>query len=119
MGKEASLFSICAQEKGKFWELHDKIFENQEAFYTPAAKKNLVAGKALIMDWAKSVGIDTAKLETCMGGSAAAATLQKDLDEAKKIGVNGTPSFFVNGKKVQAGSFEEMKAIIDQELASN
>lgn len=115
--RPSALATICAHEQGKFWELHDKIFENQEAFSSPALRKNPEAGKKQLLDWAKQVGIDTAKLEQCMGGSAAAQTLQQDLDEAKKVGVNGTPSFFVNGKKVQAGSFEEFKAIVDEELA--
>jgi len=117
--RPSALATICAHEQGKFWAYHDKIFENYEAFYTPEAKKNLDEGKKLLMGWAKDVGVDTAKLEECMGKSETAQILQKDLDDAEKAGVNGTPSFFVNGRKVQAGSFEEFKVAIDEELAKN
>ena len=112
--RPAALATICAQEQGKFWELHDKIFENQKEF--SSLKGDVTGGQNILKEWAKSVGVDVAKFEKCMSDSKTAATLQKDMDEAGKVGVNGTPAFFVNGKKVQAGSFEEFKSVIDEEM---
>jgi protein-disulfide isomerase len=116
--KPAALATICANEQGKFWELHDKIFENQQAFPQEAGK-DIAKGAAFLKKWAGEAGIDVAKMEECIGKPETNKILEQDMADAEKVGVSGTPSFFVNGKKVQAGSFEEFRGIIDQELAKN
>ncbi len=107
--KPAALATICANKDGKFWELHDKMFDNQTSITT-----------ANILKWSQELGLDTKKIETCMGAPETAKLLERDLSDASKLGVNSTPTFFVNGKRV-AGAlpFEQFKTMIDAELAKN
>ena len=107
--KPSALAAICAQQQGKFWELHDKMFDNQ---------KDL--GASQVKDWAKGLGLDMVKWEACIKDDATAKVLASDQSEAEKVGVNSTPTFFVNGKRV-AGAlpFEEFRTMIDNELKNN
>jgi protein-disulfide isomerase len=104
--KPAALATICAHKQGKFWELHDKIFENYQSL-SPEAIRSM----------AKAVGLDTNQLDNCLKDPSAEKALARDLSTAQDIGVNSTPTFFVNGKRV-AGAlpFAEFKTLIDAEL---
>lgn len=74
----------CSGEQGKYWEMHDKIFDNQRAM-TP---KDLT-------EHAKTLALDTAKFQQCFDGGKYAAKVRKDLNDAQKAGVTGTPTFFL------------------------
>ena len=104
--KPSALAGICAQDQGKFWELHDKMFDNQKTLNEDARQA-----------WVKELGLDNAKFEACVKDPKTAQTLEKDLEAARVVGVNSTPTFFVNGKRV-AGAlpFEQFRSIIDAEL---
>lgn len=107
--KPAAIASMCAQDQGKFWQLHDKFFENQQELGTESYKK-----------WAKEVGVDSAKFETCLADAdgSKAKLLATDQKAAEAVGINSTPTFFVNGKRL-AGAlpFDQFKSLIDQELS--
>ena len=79
----------CAGEQGKYWEMHDKIFENQASLSNANYKK-----------WAIDIGLNTAKFNTCLDSGAMASEVQKDFTDGQASGVQGTPAFFVNGKLV-------------------
>ncbi len=97
----------CAFEQGKFWEFHDKLFENQKALGVPDLKKT-----------ALSLGLDPKRFNDCIDSPKYAYDWQADMAEGQKLGVNGTPTFFANGRMVVgAKSLEEMSKIIDEELA--
>lgn len=96
----------CAFEQGKFWEFHDKMFENQKALGVSDLRKTAV-----------SLGLDANRFNECIDSPKYAAEWQADLAEGQKLGVSGTPTFFANGRMVVgARSFEEMSKIIDEEL---
>ncbi len=107
--KPAAIASICAHEQGKFWEFHDKLFANAKSLNPENYKA-----------WAKEVGLDVAKFDACVADGKASGRVDSDMAAAEEIGVNSTPTFFVNGKKV-AGAlpFEQFKQMIDEELAKN
>jgi protein-disulfide isomerase len=107
--RPAALAGICANEQGKFWQFHDKAFENQSELGEDTFKK-----------WAKELGMDEAKFEACEKNPDTEKALERDLASAEKVGVNSTPTFFVNGKRV-AGAlpFEEFRSMIDAELKKN
>ena len=87
--------------------MHDKIFSTQQSL----SVENLVA-------WAVEIGADEEELTTCMQDSAMAAEVQQDLETGSKLGVTGTPSFFINGNLVVgAQPFSVLKGMIDAELA--
>ena len=106
-GETATKIALCADEQGKFWELHDLIFRNQKDIENTPKLKEL----------AKSVGVDSAKLEACLSGGKYDSRLDEDTSEGRTAGVSGTPAFFINGIKVEgAESFEVFRKIIDSEL---
>ncbi|HEX5747020.1 MAG TPA: thioredoxin domain-containing protein [Archangium sp.] len=103
---KASEAALCAQDQGKFWEMHDKLFANQKALEVPALK-----------GYAKELGLDTGKFDKCLDSGEKAAIVQADMADGKKVGVNGTPAFFINGVLLSgAQPFDEFKSVIDSEL---
>lgn len=106
-GETATKIALCANEQGKFWELHDLIFRNQKD----------IENTAKVKEFAKSIGVDSAKLEACLSSKKYDSRLDKDTNEGRAAGVSGTPAFFINGVKVEgAESFEVFRQIIDSEL---
>ncbi|MBI1944471.1 MAG: thioredoxin domain-containing protein [Deltaproteobacteria bacterium] len=97
----------CAGRQGKFWEMHDKLYAAQNSL---DAESMLAHGKEL--------GLDVAKLESCISKGETAAEVEADLKEATDLGIEGTPSFFVNGRPHLGNPSEEaLAAAIDAELA--
>jgi protein-disulfide isomerase len=105
--QKAAEASLCANDQGKFWEFHDALFANQKALGVDQLKAT-----------AETLGLDAAKFAACVEGGTHAATVAKDLREGMAAGVSGTPAMFVNGRFVNGlVPFEELKRIIDEELA--
>ncbi len=97
----------CAHEQGKFWQLHDKIFQDQNAITVNDLKKD-----------AADLGLDTAKFNACLDSGKYAAEIQKDIDDGKKAGVTGTPAFVINGRFIGgAQPYSAFKQAIDAALA--
>jgi len=100
----ASLAARCANEQGKFWEMHNTLFENQQKLEDKDLK-----------DYAKSVGLDVAKFNDCFDNKKYMADLEKSRTEAEKLGIAATPSFLINGVLLQgAQPFEKFKEKIDR-----
>lgn len=98
----------CANEQGKFWEMHDWMFSNQN--------KLEVAG---LKEGAKGLGLDAAKFDACLDSGKFAGAVKKNTEAGEQAGVSGTPAFFINGRFLSgAQPFEKFKEIIDQELAA-
>jgi protein-disulfide isomerase len=108
----AALASECAHEQGKFWEYHNKLFENQQSLSSDNYKK-----------WAADLGLDTAKFNSCYDSKKYESEVQKDTQDGGAAGVQGTPTFFIgNDQKgyiqlVGAQPYATLKAAIDSELA--
>ena len=97
----------CADDQGKFWEMHDKIFENQPSLSVSSLKQ-----------WAGQIGLDTGEFNSCLDSGKHAGEVQDDFKEGASYGVSGTPSFFINGiQLVGAQPFSAFQQIIDSELA--
>ena len=96
----------CARDQGKFWEMHDKLFSNQQALSPPDLKKS-----------AADLGLDATKFVECLDSGAKAAEWQKDLRDGQRYGVSGTPTVFINGRLIRgASTVESISAIVDEEL---
>lgn len=107
-GEEAMKILYCANEQGKFWELHKAIADNQSVVADVAKVKGLATG----------VGADIAKINSCLDAKKYDAKIQSDTTTGSNSGVNGTPAFFVNGTLVSgAQPFSVFKAAIDSILA--
>ena len=104
---KAAEAGACAEEQGKFWELHDALFESQ-ALEVDELKEQ--AGR---------VGVDRAKFDACLDSGRMAARVKKDQSVGEQAGVSGTPAFFINGIVLSGAQPEEaFRRIIDQELAA-
>jgi len=98
--------SECAREQGKFWEMHDLLFE-----------KGVSGGVAAFKSYAQQLGLDTAAFNECLDTGAMAAEVQKDMADGAAAGITGTPGFLVNGKLVSgAQPFSVFQQIIEAEL---
>ena len=98
--------SLAAHAQGKFWEMHDKLFENQKALTRPDLEK-----------YATEIGLDMVKFKEALDKNTYKEAVAKDLADAGKAGVRGTPHFLVNGKAISgAQPFEAFKTVIDAEI---
>ena len=105
--QSAAEASECADEQGKFWEYHDKLFENQARGYSLDNFKQ----------WAKDLGLNTGKFNDCLDTGKYAGKVKADEADGQKRGVQGTPATFVNGQLVSgAVPYESFKSVIDQIL---
>ncbi len=96
----------CALAQGKFWEYHDVLFANQNRLEVDALKEH--AGK---------IGLDASQFASCLDEGRFASAVKQDMSEGTTDGVTATPTFFINGRVVSGAlPFEDLKAIIDEEL---
>lgn len=103
---KAAEAASCAHAQGKFWEMHDVLFENQARLTDVDLKR-----------YAADLGLNAAQFNTCLDSGAYAAEWQADLEDGKRYGVTGTPTSFVNGRAMNAAQpFESFIDIIDDEL---
>ena len=104
--KPAAMAAMAANEQGKFWEMHDKLFANQQ---------NL--DRASLDKYAQEIGLDMNKFKAAMDSNKFEAQINADSAEGMKVGANGTPTFFINGRQVVgAQPIDAFKAVIDDEL---
>jgi len=104
---KASEAAHCAGEQGKYWELHDLMFANQRALNVPELKQ-----------YATTLGLDMAKFTPCLDSGKHAGLVASGLAQGEKMGVNSTPTLYINGRAlIGAQPFEAFKQIIDEELA--
>jgi len=104
--QKAAEAAECADEQGKFWLYHDKIFENQNSLETTSLKR-----------YAADLKLEATKFNQCLDSGKMASEVQKDLADGQKYGVSGTPSFFINGTILEgAQPFSDFEKIIEQEL---
>ncbi len=103
--EKAAEASRCAGEQGKFWEYHDVLF------YSKLTELDALKEHARVLK------LDGDRFDTCLDSGAEAAAVKKDLDEAKSLGLTGTPSFFVNGHFFSGVvDYAALKDIVNQQL---
>jgi protein-disulfide isomerase len=98
---------MAAHQQGKFWEYHDKIF---------ADYRNLNDKK--FMEFAEALGLDMERFKKSMKDPRVLNVINNDMREAQKAGVRGTPTIYVNGKRLKDRSLRGFSAMIDRELKS-
>jgi len=104
--QKAAEAAECAGEQGKYYEMHDKLYSNQQALDIASLKI-----------YAQQIGLNTAKFNDCLDSGKMAAEIKKDQTDGQSYGVQGTPAFFINGKLVSgAQPFSVFKQAIDAEI---
>jgi protein-disulfide isomerase len=102
----AHMAAMAANEQGKFWEFHDKVFKNQPKIQRP-----------FLLQYAQELGLDMKKFQHSLEVEQAKPLIDADTAEAKALGVTGTPAFFVNGRFLSgAKPFDEFAQVINAEL---
>lgn len=105
---QAAEAAECADEQGKFWEMHDIMF----------AKQHRISGTDGLEGLASEIGLDTELFETCLASGRYTDEVKKDRADGESYGVMGTPTCFVNGRMIVGGSMTSFKVVIDSILAS-
>jgi len=104
--KPAAAAAMAAHEQGKFWEMHDKLFANQRALDRTSLEK-----------YAEELKLDMGKFKAALDSGKYNAQIEADSAEGMRVGANGTPTFFINGRTVVgAVPFDNFKRVIDEEL---
>jgi protein-disulfide isomerase len=97
----------CANEQGKFWAFHDRLFGDQTKLMDADLKKT-----------AADLGMDAAKFSSCVDSRKYKDDVDADIAAGNEAGVNATPTFFINGRVLMgAQPYEAFKSVIDNELA--
>ena len=106
--QKASEAGECANEQGKFWEMHDKLFDNQASGFSVDKFKQ----------WAGEIGLKTNQFNDCLDSGKYASKVGADEQEGQAKGVNGTPATFVNGELISGAlPYESFKQAIDTILS--
>ncbi|TMB45465.1 MAG: hypothetical protein E6J55_05990 [Deltaproteobacteria bacterium] len=112
--EDAAVASECGFQQGndQFWTMYNGLFSKQGEI-----NKDNLAGKAA--EIAEAGGLDVAKFKECLEGKKSLDAVKADESEATALGVNSTPTFFVNGRRLSgAQTYEGFKQLIDQELGA-
>ncbi|MBN1944928.1 MAG: thioredoxin domain-containing protein [Bradymonadales bacterium] len=102
----AAQAAYAAGEQGKFWEYHDILFQNQRNMTRPDLER-----------YAEQLGLDMAQFREALDSDRFNARIESNKQEGQRLGVSGTPTFFINGERlVGAVPFAQFQAIIDRTL---
>jgi protein-disulfide isomerase len=105
--QKAGEAAACAGEQGRFWEMHDRLWENPQKLQVADLKEH-----------AQALQLDVPGFSACLDGGRHADLVERDLRAGQEYGVSGTPAFFVNGRLISgAQPFEAFQQVIDDELA--
>jgi protein-disulfide isomerase len=112
-GRFAAHAAQCAGEQGKFWDMHDQLFFHHQWAMTGKDPTQLFRG------FARAIGVDLNRYDACMSSGKYASRIEFSRQEGDQRGVEGTPTFFINGKKFTGSSAtsDAFKAIADSIIA--
>jgi protein-disulfide isomerase len=97
----------CAADQGKYWEYHDRLFANQQTLQVEDLKAH-----------AASLGLDSAKFDACLDSAKYGNRVRNGVAQGSRLGVNSTPTIYINGRLVAgAQPYEVFAAVIDEELS--
>lgn len=104
----AAEVSEAAGEQGKFWEMYDYLFANQAQF-----------SQELLLESGTKLGLDTKKFEESVKAGKFKEVVEKDLSAGQILGVNSTPTFYLNGRKLNLFTPKDLETEIAKEIAQN
>ncbi|MDP6792511.1 MAG: thioredoxin domain-containing protein [Anaerolineales bacterium] len=111
--KLAAEAAECANSQGAFWPYHDIIYANQTGRNDQYSERRLLA-------FAAEINLDGDSFRSCLRGGNSRRVVQQDTDLASKMGVQSTPTVFINGDKVEGSqSFEVYRELIERKLAQS
>ena len=105
LAQSAALASLAAHRQGKFWQYHDLLFENQKSL-----------SEAKYIELARKIGLDLERFNKDYKAPVNQQTLERDMADAQLAGVRGTPTIFVNGRRLKERNIKDLQQMISQEL---
>lgn len=114
----ASVAAECANEQGKFKEMHDKLFDNQKKWN----KQDTINALSIFNQYATEIELEQTKFESCLANGKYIDEIKNDLSEGQSYGVSGTPGFFIGNEKIGfielkgAQPFDSFKKVIETQL---
>ncbi len=109
--ESAALAAEAAGKQGKFWEMHDLIFEKQNEW------SESQTAEELFIKYAETLALNVEQFKKDFDLEEIADKIENDLISGERVGVNATPTFFLNGRKISPRSYEEFKQLIDSEIS--
>ncbi len=115
----AALAGECADDQGKFWEMHNMIFENQKTWQDLEILQSI----NLFKQYANEIGLNTDEFDLCVDSGKYLDEINNDLTDGRNYGVTGTPGFFVGNEKIGftkligAQPFSSFQSMIDSQLS--
>jgi protein-disulfide isomerase len=103
--RKAAEAAEAAREQGKYWDFTAILFRNQSALKPEQLKQ-----------YAQVIGLDRAKFDAALDSGKFADKVERDLLDGQRFGINGTPTFFVNGRRAREITYEGLKAAIEAAL---
>ena len=103
--KKAAIAAAAAQKQGKFWEYHDRLFENYDRLNDQKFR-----------EIARELNLDLETFEKDMNDPATILRVDKDYQLGRSVGVGGTPTIFINGSISKARTLEEFRTIVEDNL---
>lgn len=104
-GYKAALVSEIAAAEGKFWQMYEYLFENQDQFSEEFIKQS-----------GKAIGMDEKKFQQALDNKEYEAKIAKDISDGSKLGINSTPTFFLNGEKLLLQTPTDLEKAIEEVL---
>ena len=103
--RKAAEAAEAAREQGKYWEYVSVLFRNQSAL-----------GIDKLRQYASELGLDRARFDASLDSGKFAEQVQRDVIDGRKLGINGTPTLYINGKRISDNSFESVKSAVESAL---
>jgi predicted DsbA family dithiol-disulfide isomerase len=104
--EKAAEAARCAAEQGAFWDYHDVLFREGSSLEVSQLK-----------EFARALGQDTARFNACLDGGGKIPVIEKDLAQGRRLGIAGTPGFFINGHFLSGVvSYETLREVVEQQL---
>jgi protein-disulfide isomerase len=100
---------VYRQEQPAFWKFYDWIYENQDQIMGDNLNSKVLA-------WAGENGVDTVKLGQCIDTKATEPEVNRSIAEAHALGIQGTPTLFINGRKIGGLMWPDLELVINKEL---
>lgn len=105
VSRQVAIGAFCAEKQSKYWEFHELAFSKQRELSPQSPEV-----------FAKDLGLKLDDFKTCLGSPEAQAKVAKDMEEGQKVGVSGTPTLFLNGKKLKTYEETELGKAIEKAL---
>ena len=105
---KAAMAALAAGRQDKFWEFHDELFKNYNHL-----------DDQKVQEIGTQLGLDQTKFLEHQKSPVEAARIRQDYEEGIRLGVRGTPTVYINGRRLKNRSMENMQAIIEEEIKAN